>query len=255
MSADVVYSNWPGYIVEGAFWRTGFYNNTRFIDFLKEYVTLDKVHRKIVVGATNARTGSFVRFTEALPVDELKYKAVAASSAFPGFFQSVDFQNMTLIDGGVLINLDIAGAIERCKEIVSREADIIIDIVMCSGDVLDDTDVADFNAVQMLRRYLQISDFQKTMVWITQGIANHPGVKFRYIVSPKGPISNEWIPIGFKEAEIKRLIDLGIQDAKDTVHRGEGVMFEHIKNFWNQSMENLVHDESFGEYMARVAKE
>ena len=236
--------------MEGAFWRTGFYNNTRFVDFLKEYVKHDKIHRKLVVGATNARTGNFVRFTEAIAFDEMKYKAVAASSAFPGFFQSVDFQNMTLIDGGVLINLDIAGAIERCKEIVSREADIIIDIVMCSGDVLEDVDVSGFNAVKMLRRYLQISSFQKTMVWITHGIANYPGVKFRYIVSPQGPISDEWIPMGFRREEINRLIDLGIQDAKDTVQKGEGVMFEHKKKFWTQSLHNPTSEESFKNYMA-----
>lgn len=110
------------------------------------------IYRKVVVGATNAKTGSFVRFTEDLSTDDLMYKAVAASSAFPGFFQAVDFQNMTLIDGGVLINLDIAGAIERCKEEVSRSADIVIDIVMCSGSELEDVDPSEFNSYQMIRR-------------------------------------------------------------------------------------------------------
>lgn len=130
LSADVVYSNWPGYVIEGAFWRNGFYNNTRFVDFLQDYVHFEKVERKVVVGATNAKTGKFVRFTEKVGRDELMFDATRASSAFPGFFQSVNYQNMTLIDGGVLINLDIAGAVDRCKEMGFKEKDIILDIVM-----------------------------------------------------------------------------------------------------------------------------
>lgn len=222
LSADVVYSNWSGWIIEGAFWKTGLYNNTRFVDFLKEYVERDTIHRKVVVGATNAKNGTFVRFTEQIGINDLMYDAVRASSAFPGFFQAVNYNNMTLIDGGVLINLDIAGAIERCKEITSNEENMIIDIVMCSGDKLDDADVANFNSIQMLKRYTEISTFQKTMVWITQGVANFPEVNFRYIVAPQGSISSEWIPIGFKQKEINSLIKLGREDGISAVKEGEG---------------------------------
>lgn len=113
LNADSIYSNWPGYIVEGAFWRSGLYNNSKFVDFLHENVPMRTIYRKVSVGATNAKNGAFTRFNETLGVEDLMFKAVAASSAFPGFFQSVNFRNHTYIDGGVLINLDIAGAIER----------------------------------------------------------------------------------------------------------------------------------------------
>lgn len=255
LTADNVYANWPGWILEGAIYHTGLYNNTKFVDFLHTNVPYNKIFRKVVVGATNARTGSFVRYTEALGAESLMYNAVRASSAFPGFFQSVDFDNKTLIDGGVLINLDIAGAIERCKETGAREADIIIDIIMCSGDVLQDVDPSQFNAVQMLRRFMQISNYQKTMVWITHGTANWPEVKFRYIVSPKGPISSEWLPMGFDPKEIRKLIDMGKKDAKATVNLGEGVMFKHMTNFWTQSMTDPTKDESFDEFMMRSLNE
>lgn len=125
-----MYGNWPFWVVEGAFYHDSFYNNSVFVEFLAKNVHFEKVQRKVVVGATNVRTGGFVRFTEEVGRDDLMFKAVRASSAFPGFFSSVNFQNMTLIDGGVTINLDIGGAVERCKEIVSRDADITIDIIM-----------------------------------------------------------------------------------------------------------------------------
>lgn len=234
MSADVIYSNWPGWIIEGAFFRKGLYNNTRFMDFLAEHVHRDTLYRKVVVGATNAQNGTFVRFTEKIGVKELMFDAARASSAFPGFFQSVEYKNMTLIDGGVLINLDIAGAIDRCKEIVTYEEDIIVDIVMCSGDVLNDVDVSKFNSIQMLKRYTEIATFQKTMVWITQGKSNFPRVNFRYIVSPKGTISNEWIPIGFEHKEILRLIELGRTDAISVVEEGPGKRFEEELEFYKK---------------------
>jgi hypothetical protein len=236
LSADLVYANWPGWVIEGAFMHNGLYNNTRFVDFLMDFVKFDKMERKIVVGTTDAKNGSFVRFDENTPFEELLFKAVAASSAFPAFFQSVEYLNNTYIDGGVLINLDIAGAIEKCKEIGARESDITIDIVMTDGSCLIDANVSDYNAIQMFRRYLQIANYQKTMVWITQGKANFPNVNFRYIVSPVKSISTEWIPIGFKQKEIQRLIGLGKEDAKRTIEEGEGVMFHQLTSSWSQAM-------------------
>jgi len=40
---------------------------------------------------------------------------------------------MTLVDGGVFTNLDLGEAIVRCREEVSRDEDIIVDIVLCMG--------------------------------------------------------------------------------------------------------------------------
>lgn len=252
-----MYANWPGYIIEGAFWRNGLYNNTKFVDFLRDYVHYEKIYRKVVVGATNAKTGKFVRFTEELGRDALMYDGTRASSAFPGFFESVEFQNMTLIDGGVLINLDIAGAIERCKETGAKDKDIIVDIVMCSGAILSDVEPKDFNSVQMMKRFSQIHSFQKTMGWITQGKANFPKVNFRYIVAPTSPVSHEFIPLGFKQKDIQRMINLGKEDAKRTVEMGVGTMGNHMLDYYKQSTEvsfNNDIDETFEEYMVRIAK-
>ena len=216
--------------------HNGLYNNTKFVDFLIDFVEFEKMERKIVVGTTDAKNGSFVRFDEKTPFEELLYKAVAASSAFPAFFQSVEYLNNTYIDGGVLINLDIAGAIEKCKEMGARESDITLDIVMTDGSCLTDANVSDYNSIQMFRRYLQIANYQKTMVWITQGRANFPSVNFRYIVAPHESISSEWIPIGFKQKEIQRLIGLGKEDAKRTIDEGEGVRFDKLTSSWSQAM-------------------
>jgi predicted patatin/cPLA2 family phospholipase len=252
LSVDIMYGNWPFWIIEGAFWHDSFYNSTIFVDFLAENVPFQKVERKVTVGATNVRTGGFVRFTEEVGRDDLMFKAVRASSAFPGMFGSVDYQNMTLIDGGVVINLDISGAIERCKETVSRDSDITVDIIMCSGDALIDTDASNFNTIEMLKRTYRLLEYQKTMNWIIQGKANHPHVNFRYIIAPVQALNSEWIPIGFKPKEIKRLIEVGKADAAKTIKMGEGKMFEHLTQFWKQSTQSN-SDESFQQYMYRYS--
>lgn len=102
---------------------------------------------------------------------------------------------------------------------------------------------------------MKINAFQKTMIWITQGLANFPRVKFRYIVAPKGPISSEFLPMGFYSEEISRLIELGKEDAKNTIELGEGVMLNHLTSYWNHNNENPTSNETFELYLNRMVKE
>lgn len=126
---------------------------------------------------------------------------------------------------------------------------------MCTGDILEDVDVEKFNAIQMIRRYFQIAQFQKTMNWITHGHANFPDVHFRYLVHPSGPISKEWIPVGFKPEEIRKMIEQGRKDAKKAIGLGEGAMFTHMTNFWNKASEDPEGNETFEQYLSSVLQE
>lgn len=90
------------------------------------------------------------------------------------------------------------------------------------------------------------------MNWIIQGRASHPHVNFRYIIAPEGPLDNEWVPIGFVPKEIRRLIEVGKNDAKKVIGMGEGKMFEHLNQFWKQSTEENI-DENFQQYMYRYS--
>lgn len=58
----------------------------------------------------------------------LKY--IRASSATPGYFPPVVDGSMTLADGGVVMSVDFPTAIEHCREMVSSDEDIYIDIIM-----------------------------------------------------------------------------------------------------------------------------
>ena len=252
MEPDKLFVNWPGYIIEGALWRGGLFNDTIFVNYLDKVLPKEGIYKKVTVGATDTKTGRFVRFTEDVGYQDMVYKAARASAAIPGVFEYVNYQNMTLVDGGVVINLDIGGAIDRCKEVVDDEKDIIIDIVMCSGDTLQPADASNFNSLQMFWRYYQINKYQKSMIWITQGLANFPRVTFRYLVAPRGSIDNSIIPIDFSRKNIERLIRIGQEDAQKTVGIGEGAMFEHVKNFWAQTATNPTYTETLQQYLDAV---
>jgi len=68
------------------------------------------------------------------------------------------------------------------------------------------------------------------MVWISQGVAHFPLVNFRYIVYPKGPLDNSWVPINFDPSTMKALIEKGRNDAKEVVKKGPGVNFKELSN-------------------------
>lgn len=93
---------------------------------------------------------------------------------------------------------------------------------------------------------------------ITNGKANFPHVNFRYVVAPSSPVSKEFIPLGFKQKDIQRMIKLGYNDAQKVVEMGAGKMADHLVNYYSDatgtSSEGF-EDETFDEYLLRVAKE
>lgn len=55
--------------------------------------------------------------------------------------------------------MDIAGAVERCKEIVDDDEDIIIDAVLTAGGDINRYDPQEYNSIRMILRYFEISNF------------------------------------------------------------------------------------------------
>ena len=254
MEPEKLYVNWPYWLVEGMFWQNGLFNDTIFIDYLSEVLPKRDINRKVLVGSTNTRTGTFVRFNESIGTQDMIYKAARASASIPGVFEQVQYKGMNLVDGGVLIMADIGGAIDRCMSEGFTQEEIVLDVILCSGSILSDVDTKNYNSLHMFWRYHQISKFQKSMNWITQALANYPKVNFRYLVFPQESISDSWMPIDFSKKHIARLIDIGIKEAKDVVNQGEGAMFEHMKNYWNQATADPFYDETFDEYLQKSMK-
>ena len=113
MSRNKLFINFPSSVVQGAFFEKGLFNNSVFIEYFNE--TILKNFVKVTVGAADSWTGKFIRFTKSLGFEDFAFKAVRGSASIPGVFPAVKFQNMTLVDWGVINYLDVSGAIKWCK--------------------------------------------------------------------------------------------------------------------------------------------
>lgn len=98
---------------------------------IKEVLSDKQIRRKMVVGVTDYIQGIYLtldmdNFDKNEWVDVIK-----ASATLPGAFPPVHLRDMHLIDGGVIWNINLIGAIEACKDLgVKDEKNIIIDVFM-----------------------------------------------------------------------------------------------------------------------------
>ena len=77
----------------------------------------------------DANTGNYVLFDEKTDKAYLPTAAVASSSV-PFIFPSKKYKNMTLVDGGIIWNLNIDSAVEKCRQIVDDDSQIVIDVII-----------------------------------------------------------------------------------------------------------------------------
>ena len=63
--------------------------------------------------------------------------AVIASASIPGLFPSTKLRDYNLIDGGSAWNLNIIGAIDKCKELgYADDKNIVLDVIILQTDHL-----------------------------------------------------------------------------------------------------------------------
>ena len=136
------------------------------------------------MAAVDANMAAYEEFnynaTYTQPADLIE--SAFASSSIPGVFQHIQRGNMTLMDGGTVYNINVEGAIRRCKEIVEDESDIIVDMVMCSYHFLDQVDVSKYTTLDHMKRGREVKLFFGGMSDYNVSVSNHPNVTFRYTV-------------------------------------------------------------------------
>lgn len=120
LKASDVYENWPWGYIQGFTYEEGLWNNQPLRDFLtarlKDFKE-EKVYRKTNIIAVDFDTGEVVRYNETTPFQQLP-NTVVASASMPFAFPHAHMDNHTLVDGGTVWNIDLNGAIDRCREVV-----------------------------------------------------------------------------------------------------------------------------------------
>jgi len=106
--------------------------------FIKHFFdsTTYEYKRKVAFLGVDASNGNVEIFNETLS-NEDKINAIMTSSAIPVGFttQHWKFNGRTIagVDGGTAYMFDIAGAVNRCLEVVDDESKVTVDVVGCFG--------------------------------------------------------------------------------------------------------------------------
>lgn len=212
-----VYQHWPGGIPDGLFLRKGIFDISPGRQWLTDNLRNKTVKRKVSFATVDANAAEYYvidyNATETQPEDLVE--SALASSALPGIFSQVNRGNRTLIDGGVIWNLDISSAIRRCKEIVENEEDIIVDIILCGNEnkIKTKEDLHKLSAMDHMLRSMEIKDYYSSINNYRSTMKLHPNVQFRHLIVPSEDISDNLIPLEFSKEQIDRSLELGQKDA------------------------------------------
>lgn len=192
-----VYKNHKGGIVQGLLYEKGIFDSSPALSLLKKIVTRQP-QRKLNIGACDLRTGELIRYSENLPYPQL-IEAALASGSVPAFFPYSTFDNRVLVDGGTTGQLvDIQGAISRCREVVSDDADITIDMIFVQYAKLD------FWAADKKKKTMEVATRSNTIKnYVTayreylEAADLYPEVNFRYVIRPSKALYMPKVPFLF----------------------------------------------------------
>lgn len=170
-------------------------------------------NRKIVVGATEDRTGGIVLFNESdWTSTEAWATRIRASSAIPGIFDSVQVDDFVLSDGGEVLGVNVFSAVTRCREQVESDEDIIVDIVTCDTDKL-----TSFNAQQddlslpLFMRGKKVKAFEQQMADVFDACHAYPKVNWRYFIQPQVALPSNGIQ--FNTTAMLEMVQIGKSEA------------------------------------------
>lgn len=175
-------------MIRGLLWKTGVVNTEPFEKYALKYFNDNggKIHRRVNVASADANSGSYHLWNETEP---LFSKAAVSSASIQFIFPAQKWDDGTVaMDGGVIWGINIATAINRCKEIVDDDSQIIVDIIMCSArGELDKQKKLGTTRANYLR-FEEIQKYNDGKNDVFEAKQSFPKVNFRYYVEPTAEI-------------------------------------------------------------------
>ena len=229
LKGNDVFENWKGGIIYGLLWEEGIFNNQPLVDFVNSQIGNRVVKRKVSFGTADANNAEYAIYdynaTQTMPTDYVM--SAIASASIPFAFPHVVRGDRVLIDGGSIWNLDISSAVRRCREIVDKDEDIIIDLYLCSGSSIDEvSDVNKYSVLENFMRGREIKSFYLNDDEIEKTKILYPKVNFRYTIVPSEKLSYSPIPLDFSKSHLDKWFAVGKKDAQNAVKLGPG-------GYWN----------------------
>lgn len=248
---------WPGGVLDGIFFRKGIFDIKPGIKWVSENFGDKTVKRKVSFATVDANAADYVVYdynaTYTQPSDIIQ--SAFASSTMPAVFSQVIRDGKSLIDGGVIWNLDVPSAVRRCKEIVDDEKDIIIDLVLCGDSKIKNVDsFHKYSTLDHLFRGMEIKSFYNGMNDYTSSVVMYPDVEFRYLIAPSENLSSGFLPLDFSQSQIDKCFSVGKKDAATAVKLGSGgyakVLIDYVERTRNG--EKVFLEDMIQEAVAKV---
>ncbi|OMJ88016.1 hypothetical protein SteCoe_10177 [Stentor coeruleus] len=217
-NTDLFYNHWPGWLVQGLLFESGLYNTKPMEKFISS--TLKQDFKRILgVGATDLITGGYMYFNSTtLPLDIMAV-GILASAADQGDFPIVPYKNYKLISGAIKYTVDLLRGITTCVNMGFDPEDIIVDTVLAACKAIDNEDPKKFNAVQNIRRSLEIMASDEQLSAVEMAKSTNPNVNFRTVIYPTRKFKTSFNPYDVSKRERKEMLEIGQEDAKKAVSK------------------------------------
>jgi len=238
-----VFQNWMFGPLEGLLFKTGIYDTTPLQTLLQKIIQENSIKRKLIVGSTNIETGAYHTWDEKDFIDNPDefVSAIMASSAFPVIFPNIKKDNTSWMDGGVQVSIDIFSGINKCLDMGYSLDRIIIDALLCSAaQKLPKVDPSKMHPVMVLIRVLEIYGYNNSMKEMKDILYDFPKVNFRFIIAPSQKLPSGKIPLTFSPQEIEKMINIGIEDAKNAINYGENGNFQEFIQEYRKKRRNRI---------------
>lgn len=148
-------------------------------------------------------------------------------------------------NSGLFINVDIGGAILRCREKGYQDQDIYIDTLFCDPMNFDTVDASKYLTNQIAQRAFEMWEYSLDQRDYVYAREDYPHVNFRYTVIPSTSLPSDLVPLGFNHDNIEKCVEMGINDAKNVIAAGEGVHADRVYKQFKEAMLKIQEEPAF----------
>lgn len=79
--------------------------------------------------------------------------------------------------------------------------DITIDVILTNTHNFTNANASQYNSIEVGWRTFEMWRYISAMRDLELALSNYPSVNFRYIVQPSKSLTDQWVPISFKETQ------------------------------------------------------
>lgn len=192
-----------------------------------------KIQRKVVAASVDVETGEYVAFTEKNTAIEDFPKIFLASASVPFVFPMTEVNGRKLMDGGTVWNTNMESAVERCMEIVDKEEDIIMDVVICSDGKLGVLNVTG-DTIQNYLRSWDLMMYHRSVRDVREWRLSKPLVNYRYFFIASKPLDSSLELLTFTPEVLIPMIQTGMDDAHTIVTTTKpGESFDQLDDWYD----------------------